>query len=205
MKATALPRSFFARPAPVVAPDLLNKLFVVGQSVGRIVEVEAYTGDDPASHSFRGPSARNKVMFGPPGFLYVYFVYGSHFCANVVTGAEGKGEAVLLRALAPVHNLVDMRLRRPGVTEDIDLTNGPGKLTRALGIGRDNNGTDLCSPASRIRVATDGVPPPLFADQSTRVGVSNGRDRRWRFYIGDDPHVSRGKPSIPLDSSGEHT
>lgn len=203
MKATALPRSFFARPAPEVAPDLINKLFVVGRSVGRIVEVEAYTADDPASHSFRGPTARNKVMFGPPGFLYVYFVYGSHFCANVVTGADGDGQAVLLRALAPVHNLDEMRMRRPGVTRDIDLMNGPGKLTRALGIGRDNNGADLCSPASRIRVASDGIEPPLFPDQSTRVGVSSGHDRRWRFFLGDDPHVSPGRPVMSLDTSGE--
>ena len=201
MKATALPRSFFARPATVVAPDLINKLFVVGRSVGRIVEVEAYTNDDPASHSFRGPSARNKVMFGPPGHLYVYFVYGSHFCANVVTGVEGEGEAVLLRALAPVSNLDEMRMRRPGVTRDIDLMNGPGKLSRALGIGRDNNGTDLCTPASRIRLADDGTPGPLFPDQSTRIGITVGVDRRWRFFLAGDPHISPSKPVGSLSPS----
>ena len=201
MKATALPRSFFARPATVVAPDLINKLFVVGRSVGRIVEVEAYTNDDPASHSFRGPTARNKVMFGPPGHLYVYFVYGSHFCANVVTGVEGEGEAVLLRALAPVSNLDEMRMRRPGVTRDIDLRNGPGKLSRALGIGRDNNGTDLCTPASRIRLADDGTPGPLFPDQSTRIGITVGVDRRWRFFLAGDPHISPSKPVGSLSPS----
>ena len=201
MKATALPRSFFARPATVVAPDLINKLFVVGRSVGRIVEVEAYTNDDPASHSFRGPTARNKVMFGPPGHLYVYFVYGSHFCANVVTGVEGEGEAVLLRALAPVSNLDEMRMRRPGVTRDIDLMNGPGKLSRALGIGRDNNGTDLCTPASRIRLADDGTPGPLFPDQSTRIGITVGVDRRWRFFLAGDPHISPSKPVGSLSAS----
>jgi len=201
MKATALPRSFFARPAPEVAPELMNKLFVVGRSVGRIVEVEAYTNDDPASHSFRGPTARNKVMFGPPGHLYVYFVYGSHFCANVVTGTEGDGEAVLLRALAPVANLDEMRMRRPGVSRDIDLMNGPGKLCRALGIGRDNNGTDLCSPTSRIRLADDGMPTPLFPDQSTRIGISVGVDRRWRFFLAGDPHISPSKPVGSLSPS----
>jgi DNA-3-methyladenine glycosylase len=201
MRATALPRSFFARPAPEVAPELMNKLFVVGRAVGRIVEVEAYTQDDPASHSFRGPSARNKVMFGPPGFLYVYFVYGSHFCANVVTGAEHEGEAVLIRALAPVANVDEMRARRPGVSRDVDLMNGPGKLTRALGIGRDNNGADLCSPASRIRLADDGTPAPLFPDQSARIGISVGLDRRWRFYLAGDPHVSPRRPAGALIAS----
>ena len=201
MKATALPRSFVARPAPEVAPDLIGKLFVVGRSVGRIVEVEAYTGDDPASHSFRGPTARNKVMFGPAGHLYVYFVYGSHFCANVVTGSEGHGEAVLLRALAPIANMDEMRMRRPAVTRDIDLMNGPGKLCRALGIGRDNNGTDLCTPASRIRLADDGAPAPLFPDQSARIGISVGLDRRWRFFVADDPHVSPRRPVGTLSPS----
>jgi DNA-3-methyladenine glycosylase len=201
MKATALSRSFFARPAPEVAPELMNKLFVVGRSVGRIVEVEAYTNDDPASHSFRGPTARNKVMFGPPGHLYVYFVYGSHFCANVVTGVEGEGEAVLLRALAPVTNLDEMRMRRPGVTRDIDLMNGPGKLCRALGIGRDNNGTDLCSHESRIRLADDATPAPLFPDQSTRIGISVGLERRWRFFLAGDPHVSPSRPVGTLSPS----
>ena len=201
MKATALPRSFYARSAVEVAPELMNKLFVVGRSVGRIVEVEAYTQDDPASHSFRGPSARNKVMFGPPGFLYVYFVYGSHFCANVVTGEEGAGEAVLLRALAPIANIDEMKMRRPAVTRNVDLMNGPGKLTRALGIGRDNNGTDLCSPASRIRLADDGTPAPMFPDQSARIGITVGIDRRWRFYMAGNPHISPRKPVGSLSPS----
>jgi DNA-3-methyladenine glycosylase len=196
----ALPRSFFARSALVVAPELINKLFVVGRCAGRIVEVEAYTQDDPASHSFRGPTFGNKIMFGPAGFLYVYFIYGKHFCANVVTGEEGAGEAVLIRALAPLHGVDEMKMRRGPVSQDIDLANGPGKLSRALGIGRDNNGADLCSSSSRIRIADDGVEAPLFPDQSTRIGITEGTDRRWRFYLGGDPHVSSGKPASPVRS-----
>lgn len=157
-RATLLPRSFYARPANVVAPALLNKLFMVGRAGGRIVEVEAYTADDPASHSFRGPTLRNRTMFGPPGHLYVYFTYGMHFCANVVTGAEGVGEAVLIRAIEPLWELDEMRIRRgEAAKRDVDLTNGPGKLTRALGIGRHNDGDDLTE--SRIRIYDDGTAP----------------------------------------------
>jgi DNA-3-methyladenine glycosylase len=189
-----VPRSFYERSALEVAPDLLNKLFVSGRCGGRIVEVEAYTEDDPASHSFKGPSLRTKSMFGPPGHLYVYFTYGMHFCANVVTAPAGIGEAVLIRAIEPVWGADEMRVRRgEQVRRDIDLANGPGKLTRAMGIGRDNDGDDLLT--SRIRILDDGTPAPLFPDQSPRIGISDGLDRRWRFFLGGNPYVSRSPRS----------
>ncbi|MEZ5216863.1 MAG: DNA-3-methyladenine glycosylase [Ilumatobacteraceae bacterium] len=192
-----LDRSFYARDAPIVAPELLNKVFVVGRCAGRIVETEAYTRDDPASHSFKGPTLRTKSMFGPPGHLYVYFTYGMHFCANVVTGPEGDGQAVLIRALEPLWGIDEMEVRRGDtVKRTVDLTNGPGKLTRALGIGRDNDGDDLLT--SRIRIYDDGTRAPLFPEQSERIGISSGLDRRWRFFVGGNPSVSRGpRPGSP--------
>lgn len=195
-----LERSFYERSALVVAPELLNKLFVVGRCAGRIVEVEAYTQNDPASHSFKGPTLRNRSMFGPPGHLYVYFTYGMHFCANVVTAPEGQGEAVLIRAIEPVFGLDEMLVRRgDAVKRDIDVASGPGKLTRALGIGRDNDGDDLLT--SRIRLYDDGTTPPLFPDQSVRVGITEGVDLRWRFFLGGNPYVSRS-PRGSSDPTG---
>ena len=132
----------------------------------------------------------------------MYFTYGMHFCANVVTGPEGRGEAVLIRALEPVWGVDEMQVRRgEQVHRDIDLANGPGKLTRALGIGRDNDGDDLLT--SRIRVLDDGVPPPLFPDQSPRIGISEGLDRRWRFFLGGHPCVSRPPRAGAIDATNE--
>ena len=157
--------SFFRRDSPEVAPDLLNKVFVVGDQAGRIVEVEAYTHDDPASHSYRGRTKRNGVMFGPPGHLYIYFVYGMHHCANVVTGDEGDGQAVLIRAVT---------------CEGIDprSTNGPAKLCRHFGI-------DMASNGSVAIVLDDGTPPPDAPVVTRRVGISKGVDlpRRWMVPI----------------------
>jgi DNA-3-methyladenine glycosylase len=152
---------FFERDSPDVAPDLLNKLFVVGDDVGRIVEVEAYTHDDPASHSYRGRTKRNEVMFGPPGRLYVYFVYGMHHCANVVTGSEGDGQAVLIRAVTC-----------DGV--DPQTTNGPAKLCRHFGIDMSFNGV-LAS------IFDDGKLPPAEPLVTARVGITRAVEwpRRW--------------------------
>ena len=159
-----LGESFFARDATVVAPNLLNKVFVVDGCAGRIVEVEAYTSDDPASHCFRGLTPRNAVMFGPPGRLYVYFTYGMHHCVNIVTGSEGDGQAVLVRALQPLDGLDVMRARR-GSVPDRSLTDGPGKLTQALGLDLSDNG--------RIAdVFDDGVAPPHVTRGSGRVSGS---------------------------------
>lgn len=183
---------WFERDSPVVAPELLNKVFVVGDCRGRIVEVEAYRRDDPASHSYRGPTARNQVMFGPPGRLYVYFTYGMHHCANVVTGAEGDAQAVLLRALAPLAGGERMQARRGAHVRPVDLTNGPGKLCQALGLDRSADGAVL---GDDIRIVDDGVAPPAEPGVSTRVGIRVGVERPWRWFVPGDPHVSKGRPS----------
>lgn len=156
-----LPATFAERDATVVAPALLNKLFVVDGVTARITEVEAYTADDPASHSFKGRTARNAAMFGPPCHWYVYLIYGMHHCLNLVTGVEGDGQAVLLRA-AVVDGL------------PVASTTGPGRLTRALGIGRSLDG-DLAA------LFDDGTPPPVSPLVTPRIGISQAADwpRRW--------------------------
>ena len=192
-----LPRSFFSRSPLEVAPALLNKLVVVARDavaprVGRIVEVEAYLGaQDPASHAFRGPTRRNQVMFGAAGHLYVYFSYGMHWCANVVCDVEGTAGAVLLRALAPVEGVQDMRVVRSAARTDRDLCSGPGKLTQALGLNGQDDGADLCSETSAVSVRDDGVPAPTFATSTPRIGLSVAIDRPWRWLIAADPNVSR--------------
>jgi DNA-3-methyladenine glycosylase len=193
-----LRRDFYARPARDVARDLLGKILVreelSGPLRGRIVEVEAYTGQtDPGSHAFRGPTGRNRVMFGPAGFLYVYFTYGMHYCMNVVTDEQDVAGAVLLRALEPLSGIPVMEARRPG-RPVIQLCNGPAKLCAALGITREQNGLDL--EASDVWIDDDGMLPAATA-VSTRVGLSAGADLPLRFYLPDNPFVSPGKPSAP--------
>ena len=197
-----LPRAFYARDALVVAPDLLHKLLVHddpvhGRIAVRIVEVEAYRGsDDPGSHGFRGPTPRTTTMFGPPGHLYVYFTYGMHWCANVVTGPVGQANAVLLRAGEPVAGIEVMRDRRPKARRDRDLAAGPARLTQALAIAGDDDGTDL--RRGGLRVLDDGVAPPAEVRWTTRIGLAPGRgdDRRWRCLVPDNPHVSPGRPRV---------
>jgi DNA-3-methyladenine glycosylase len=163
-----------------VAPDLLGKLLVVERDgvriSGRIVETEAYMSDDPASHSFRGLTPRNAVMFGPAGHLYVYRSYGIHWCANVVTGAEGDGQAVLLRAIDPVDGADEM-FRRRGRTP---LADGPGKLCQAFGIDADDDGADLCAGGA-VRIIDDGAPPPSDPIVGSRVGITKAVEIPWRF------------------------
>jgi DNA-3-methyladenine glycosylase len=163
----------------------------------RIVEVEAYGGAaDPASHAYRGPTARNRTMFGEPGRLYVYFSYGVHWCANVVTGAEGSASAVLLRALEPLEGLELMRRARWTTQRhqvDRDLCRGPGRLCRAFGIDGSFDGTDLVDRGSDLWIASDGVPPPSVPLVSHRIGISAGRDIPWRFSVADHPSVSRNR------------
>jgi DNA-3-methyladenine glycosylase len=192
-----LPRSFYARPATEVAPDLLGQVLVRRLPDGtrlaaRLVEVEAYEPDDPGSHAFRGMTLRNEVMFGPPGHLYVYFTYGMHFCMNAVTRRPGEGSAVLLRAGEPLEGVDEMRARR-GRERDADLCSGPGRFTQALAIARPENGADLVSgEAAWIeRGAPDGT-----VGVGIRVGVHD-TSRSWRFWVEGNPFVSRGRPGPP--------
>jgi DNA-3-methyladenine glycosylase len=187
---TTVAREELARDALDVAPRLLNKLLVHGDRIGRIVEVEAYRGeDDPASHAFRGPTGRTTVMFGPAGYLYVYFTYGMHWCANVVCGTEGVAQAVLLRAIAPVAGVEAMWAARPAARREIDLGNGPAKLCQALGITGELNGGDLVK--GPVRLADDGVPPPRRPSRGTRIGITAASERPWRWWVPGDPHVSK--------------
>jgi DNA-3-methyladenine glycosylase len=188
-----LTEAFFTRPTLTVARDLLGRYVVrrVGAKVmaGRIVEVEAYRGpDDPASHAYRGRTPRNDVMFWKGGHLYVYFTYGMHYCANVVTGPEGAPGAVLLRALEPVLGLEHLRQNRPGVRNDRQLTNGPAKICEAFSLSRPENGARLTGPTIFL---TQGTPPARqWRARSVRIGIRNGQEKKWRFYERDSPWVS---------------
>jgi DNA-3-methyladenine glycosylase len=175
-----------------VAPWLLNKVLVRGDRAGRIVEVEAYKGAlDPASHAYRGLTPRTAVMFGPAGYLYVYFTYGMHWCANVVCGSKGEAGALLIRALVPLRGLDEMRAARPAARRDRDLCNGPAKLCQALGITGADNGLDLLArPASVVRVVDDGTPPPERPAQGRRIGISVGTEEPWRFWVAGEECVS---------------
>lgn len=192
--AAVVPRPFFARPAVEVAPELLNKLVVRPDGrAGRIIEVEAYAGAaDPASHAFGGRTRRNATMFGHPGHLYVYFSYGVHWCANVVTGVEGEASAVLLRALDPVAGLALMRAARWSAQKrqvDRDLCRGPGRLCQALGVDGSFDGTDLTG-GGPLWLADDGTVPPARPAVSPRVGISTATDRLWRFAVAGHRGVS---------------
>lgn len=170
-------RGDLAGEAPDVAPWLLNKLLVHGTCVGRITEVEAYREDDPASHSFRGRTRRNAVMFGPPGFLYVYFTYGMHHCANVVTGPDGVGAAVLLRAVEPIAGIDVMRGRRGGRPA---LSDGPAKLCQAFAIDGAYDGHDLLAGGGP-GLFDDGTPPPSKPRIGPRIGISKAVEVPWRW------------------------
>jgi DNA-3-methyladenine glycosylase len=200
-----LPRTFFDRPATQVAPDLLGCVFWSNGPGGlvavRLTEVEAYEGEtDPASHSFRGRTARNAVMYGPPGHAYVYFTYGMHYCANLVCRAPGHASAVLLRAGQVIDGIDLAMSRRPGGQRDRDLARGPGRLCQALAIDRTWDGMDACSPGSALGISPS-VSVPAAADIRTgpRVGISKAADRPLRFWLAGDPYVSAYKRSAMAD------
>lgn len=191
-----VPRVFFTRASPEVAPDLLGKLLVRGESDGsttvvRLVEVEAYREDDPASHSYRGRTERNAVMFGRGGHLYVYFTYGMHYCMNVSCEQEGVGSAVLLRAAVVLEGRGRVRERR-GQHRDRDLLRGPGRLSRGLDVDRSFDGLDLLDSASPLRLEHDGwSPEPAAVVAGPRVGIRTAADAPWRFWLEGVPEVSR--------------
>lgn len=187
-----LPAAFYRRDSRVVARDLLNKVLVRGERVGRVVEVEAYCGsDDAGSHAYRGETARNATMFGRAGLLYVYFTYGMHWCANAVCGDEGEGTAVLLRAIEPIEGLEAMRLARCKARRERDLCSGPAKLCEAFGITGELDGADLVGGDRGITIVDDGVPPPRRPGNSLRIGLSAGAEHPWRWYVKGNPHLSR--------------
>ncbi|HWL89770.1 MAG TPA: DNA-3-methyladenine glycosylase [Actinomycetota bacterium] len=197
MSRARLPRSFYARAATEVAPDLLGHVLVRALPDGtraavRIVEVEAYGPEDPASHAFRGMTPRNATMFGPPGHLYVYFTYGMHFCMNAVTGRAGEGSAVLLRAGEPLEGTDEMRSRR-GREPILELCSGPARFAQALGVARAEDGVDLVD-GDRLWVERGSRSQPIGT--GIRVGVSE-TTRAWRHWLEDDPFVSRGRPGPP--------
>lgn len=190
-----LSRAFYLRPTLTVAKDLLGKYLCRRKGndilIGRIVEVEAYLGEkDPASHAYRGRTRRNDVMFWKGGHLYVYFTYGMHFCSNVVTEEEGIPRAVLLRGLEPIKGVGMMRKNRDGAAH---LTNGPARLCQAIGIGQGENGTDLCG--TQIWLARDaGTRTSVRSARTRRIGITEGKEHRWRFFEKGNLYVSPGKP-----------
>jgi DNA-3-methyladenine glycosylase len=191
-----LGRGFFSRPTLEVAPDLLNKLLVGPGVTGRIIEVEAYRGsDDPGSHAFRGPTPRTEVMFGTAGHLYVYFTYGMHWCANVVTDAAGTPGAVLLRAVTPLRGIDLMQERRTAARRLVDIGNGPAKLAQAFALGPAHAGVDLVRAELGVSIRDDGTPPPAAPAVGTRVGLSRGQDLPWRFAVPGVVGVSRPVPA----------
>jgi DNA-3-methyladenine glycosylase len=205
-----LPRDFFARPSVEVAPDLLGCVLehetAEGQVAVQLTEVEAYAGaSDPASHAYRGQTARNAVMFGPPGHAYVYFTYGMHFCVNLVCLGDTESvsaSAVLLRAgeIVAGEDLARTRRTRGSVAvPSRDLARGPARLCQALAIDRALDGADACVASSPLRVRTGAGTPPRSAKIATgpRVGVSSAAEIPWRFWLDGDPTVSVYRPAVP--------
>jgi DNA-3-methyladenine glycosylase len=179
-----LPRRFYNRNTIIVAKELLGK-YLIHQSngikqIGKIVEVEAYLGaHDLASHTAKGLTARTRIMFGPPGYAYVYLIYGMYYCMNVVTEGEGQGSAILLRALEPIKNISTK-------------TTGPGLLCKAMNINKMHNGQDLCGP--KLYIASNTASAPFKIAKTPRIGVDYAKHwakRHLRFYIKDNPFVSK--------------
>ena len=183
---TPLGRGFFARSVHEVAPDLVGATLLVEGVGGRVVEVEAYDAGDPASHGFRGETARNRTMFGPPGHAYVYRSYGIHWCLNLVCGREGVPEAVLVRALEPTHGLERMRERR-GLEDERLLCAGPGRLCQALGVTAAHDGLALDEPPFALLATEDRV----AVARGPRVGITRAADLPWRYGLAGSSFISR--------------
>ena len=185
-------RAFYERPVLEVAPDLIGCVVRHGETAGIIVETEAYHRTEPASHAWAGLTARTAPLFGPPGIAYVYFSYGVHSLLNAVCDAQESGAAVLIRALQPLDGIEIMRARR-GVARDEELCSGPGKLTQALGIGLELNGTSLLDGPIRIEPRAPGWEAPDVAI-GRRIGITKAVDLDWRFCARGNRHVSRPRP-----------
>jgi DNA-3-methyladenine glycosylase len=184
-----LKRPFYDRPTIEVARDLLGKVLVHGPAAGMIVETEAYLGgDDLAAHSARGITDRTRVIFGPPGHAYVYFIYGMYECLNLVCEADGRPGCVLIRALEPVAGIELMRGRRPAARKDEDLASGPGKLTLAMGITRAQNGADVTRGALVVR-DTAG-PRRAEIAVTPRIGITKCAELPLRFVMRGNRFVS---------------
>jgi DNA-3-methyladenine glycosylase len=181
-----LPRAFFGRSVHKVAPDLIGATLLVDGVGGIIVEVEAYHHTDPAAHSYRGPTPRNQVMFGPPGFAYVYRSYGIHWCVNFVCEKQGSASAVLIRALEPTHGIPTMRRRR-GLQEVRSLCSGPGKLTEALGITIAHNGLALDAPPFALHARA--TRPEIIT--GIRIGLTKAIDLPWRYGLKGSKFLSK--------------
>jgi DNA-3-methyladenine glycosylase len=192
----ALPRAFYHRSTLEVARHVLGCVLVSesteGRVAGRIVEVEAYRGeDDPACHAAAGRTARNQVLYGPPGLAYVYFTYGMHHCLNLVTERDGFPAAVLIRALEPLEGL-EIMARRRGVRAPERLASGPGRLTQALGVDLRLNGHDLTRAPLWLEPPPAGSRRPRV-ERGPRVGIRVGRERPWRFFLAGNACVSPGR------------
>jgi DNA-3-methyladenine glycosylase len=193
MKPSKLKSSFYNRPTLDVAVDLLGKLLIYQSGRtrlgGRLVEVEAYIGEaDPACHASVGKTPRNAIMYGPAGYLYVYFTYGNHFMLNIVTEKESFPAAILLRGLEPIVGVKQMMANR-SVEKLTEIASGPGKLAKALGITTGQKGLDVAG--SRFYLLDDKTPAGKVWC-SPRIGLTDGKDKLWRFFIKDNPHVSKG-------------
>ena len=184
-----LRRDFFARSVHKVAPDLIGATFTLSGVGGRIVEVEAYHHTDPAAHSYRGKTERNAVMFGPPGFAYVYRSYGIHWCVNVVCEPEGSASAVLIRAIEPTEGVKTM-MRRRGLSDERLLCSGPGRLCQALGITIAHNGLPLDRPPLEL-FGRDETPEIVTG---VRIGITKAADLPWRYGLKGSKFVSKPFP-----------
>lgn len=198
----ALPRSFYGRDPRLVGPDLLGKVLIRRQGcrilAARVVEVEAYLGaEDPAAHASIGKTPRNAVLFGPPGYAYVYFIYGNHYCLNVSCFPDGTPGGILFRALEPLEGIPEMYKLR-GIEKDSDsrkLTSGPGRLAAAFGITRErDNGKDLTSSRSDLYIADDGTPAPKVLI-TKRIGITKAADMPFRYIVAGNRFVS-GKTTV---------
>jgi len=189
-------RDQLAVPSVRLAPRLLGAVLtsnIGGDTVSiRLTEVEAYEGSlDPASHAYRGLTPRTEVMFGPAGHLYCYFTYGMHWCANIVCGTDGVASAVLLRAGEIIAGHHIARARRPKTRRDTDLAQGPARLASCLGLGRATNGLDLLDPTSPVRLEYVPSRRPRGTESGPRIGISRAVEHPWRFWLADNPTVSR--------------